>query len=64
MIIENYVLGKWEAGEGVEFTAVNAITGAEVGTVSSKGLDYTAILEYGRTKGGSVLRKITFQEHG
>jgi oxepin-CoA hydrolase/3-oxo-5,6-dehydrosuberyl-CoA semialdehyde dehydrogenase len=64
MIIENYVLGKWEAGEGVEFTAVNAITGAEVGTVSSKGLDYKAILEYGRTKGGSVLRKMTFQERG
>jgi oxepin-CoA hydrolase / 3-oxo-5,6-dehydrosuberyl-CoA semialdehyde dehydrogenase len=64
MIIENYVLGKWEAGEGVEYTAVNAITGAEVGTVSSKGLDYKAILEYGRIKGGSVLRKMTFQERG
>ncbi len=64
MIIENYVLGEWQAGEGVEFTAVNAITGAEIGTVSSKGLDYKAILEYGRNTGGSKLRKMTFQERG
>lgn len=64
MIIENYVLGKWQAGEGVEYTAVNAITGAEIGAVSSKGLDYEAILAYGRNKGGRVLRKMTFQERG
>ncbi|MCB9197076.1 MAG: phenylacetic acid degradation bifunctional protein PaaZ [Flavobacteriales bacterium] len=64
MKIQNYVLGKWESGEGVEYTAVNAITGEKIGDVSSAGLDYKAILDYGRNVGGSVLRKMTFQERG
>jgi oxepin-CoA hydrolase/3-oxo-5,6-dehydrosuberyl-CoA semialdehyde dehydrogenase len=62
MSIQNYILGKWENGEGVEYTAKNAITGAEIGTVSSIGLDYESILEYGRKTGGPALRKMTFQE--
>ncbi|MFT7156696.1 MAG: oxepin-CoA hydrolase/3-oxo-5,6-dehydrosuberyl-CoA semialdehyde dehydrogenase [Parvicella sp.] len=64
MSIQNYILGKWENGEGVEYTAKNAITGAEIGTVSSIGLDYESILEYGRKTGGPALRKMTFQERG
>ncbi len=64
MKIQNYVLGNWEDGEGEEFTALNAINGDVIGTVSSAGLDYKSILEYGRTKGGPALRKMTFQERG
>jgi oxepin-CoA hydrolase / 3-oxo-5,6-dehydrosuberyl-CoA semialdehyde dehydrogenase len=64
MEIQNYVLGKWQNGDGVEFTAVNAITGEKIGNVSSKGLDYQAILDYGRSVGGAKLRKMTFQERG
>ena len=64
MKIQNYVLGNWEDGEGEEFTALNAINGDLVGTVSSAGLDYKAILDYGRSKGGPALRKMTFQERG
>lgn len=64
MKIQNYVLGNWESGEGVEYTAVNALTGEIIGDVSSAGLDYKAILNYGRNVGGSVLRKMTFQERG
>ncbi|MFT5599851.1 MAG: oxepin-CoA hydrolase/3-oxo-5,6-dehydrosuberyl-CoA semialdehyde dehydrogenase [Flavobacteriales bacterium] len=64
MSIQNYILGKWENGEGIEYTAKNAITGAEIGTVSSIGLDYESILEYGRKTGGPALRKMTFQERG
>lgn len=64
MKIQNYVLGNWEDGEGEEFTALNAINGELIGTVSSAGLDYKAILAYGRSKGGPALRKMTFQERG
>jgi oxepin-CoA hydrolase/3-oxo-5,6-dehydrosuberyl-CoA semialdehyde dehydrogenase len=64
MDIQNYVLGNWQNGDGVEYTAIHAITGETIGQVSSKGLDYQAILEYGRTVGGSKLRKMTFQERG
>lgn len=62
--VKNYVLGEWIAGEGVETNVYNAITGDQIGTASSKGLDFQAVLSYGRTTGGSKLRKMTFQERG
>tara|TARA_R110002096_G_scaffold386418_2_gene580394 strand:+ start:106927 stop:108978 length:2052 start_codon:yes stop_codon:yes gene_type:complete len=62
--IQNYVQGTWKIGDGEELNAINAITGEEIGFVSSAGLDYESILEYGRQKGGSALRKMTFQERG
>ncbi len=61
---QNYILGKWVDGEGMEVEFENAITGEKIGTASSKGLDYKAILEYGRKVGGPALRKMTFQERG
>ena len=64
MTIQNYVQGQWVNGEGAEYTAKNAINGDTIGTVSSLGLDYKEILEYGRTVGGPALRKMTFQERG
>jgi oxepin-CoA hydrolase/3-oxo-5,6-dehydrosuberyl-CoA semialdehyde dehydrogenase len=62
--IQNYVLGEWVSGEGEEFLAHNAITGDLIGSVSSAGLDYDAIMKYGRSQGGAALRKMTFQERG
>ena len=61
---QNYVLGKWIDGEGVETNLYNAINGQQLGPVSSAGLDFTSILEYGRRTGGPALRKMTFQERG
>lgn len=61
---KSYALGQWIDGEGVETNLFNAITGEQIGEVSSKGFDYAAILDYGRTTGGKVLRKMTFQERG
>jgi oxepin-CoA hydrolase/3-oxo-5,6-dehydrosuberyl-CoA semialdehyde dehydrogenase len=61
---QNYILGQWVDGEGVELEQYNAITGELIGQVSSAGLDYAAILDYGRKKGGGQLRKMTFQERG
>ena len=51
-------------GEGVETNLYNAITGDLIGEVSSAGLDYQSILEYGKKTGGYALRKMTFQERG
>ena len=62
--IQNYVMGEWVSGEGEELKAIDAITGETIGIVSSKGLDYKAILEYARKTGGPALRKMTFQERG
>lgn len=62
--IQNYVLGSWIDGEGEELIVYNAITGEPVGSVSSAGLAYDKILQYGREKGGQALRHLTFQERG
>ena len=62
--IENYVQGSWITGDGEELVAYNAINGDEIGALSSAGLDYNAILTYGREVGGPALRKMTFQERG
>lgn len=62
--IQNYVLGEWINGQGEELTAVNAVSGEPLGIVSSEGLDYESILQYGREKGGRALRKMTFPERG
>ena len=61
---QNYVLGQWVSGEGEETEQINAITGEKIGTVSSAGIDFSAVLEYGRMVGGAPLRKMTFQERG
>lgn len=61
---QSYALGKWFDGEGTETNLYNAITGEKIGETSSLGLDYAAMLEYGRKTGGQVLRKMTFQERG
>jgi oxepin-CoA hydrolase / 3-oxo-5,6-dehydrosuberyl-CoA semialdehyde dehydrogenase len=60
---QNYVLGQWIDGEGTEIQQYHAITGAVIGTVSSAGIDFSEVLEYGR-KNGRTLRKMTFQERG
>lgn len=61
---QNYLMGQWVDGEGTELELFNAINGSTIGTVSSAGLDYEGILNYGRTVGGQKLRKMTFQERG
>ncbi len=60
---QNYVLGQWVDGEGTETNLYNAINGNQIGTVSSAGIDFSEVLEYGR-KNGRALRKMTFQERG
>ena len=64
MEVKNYILGSWVSGEGTEVTFHHAIHGKEIGQCSSKGLDYKQILNYGRDKGSTALRKMTFQQRG
>ena len=61
---QNYILGNWENGQGVETTIYHAITGKTLGSVSSEGIDFSEVLNYGRNVGGPILRKMTFQERG
>ncbi|MDC1203069.1 phenylacetic acid degradation bifunctional protein PaaZ [Crocinitomicaceae bacterium] len=61
---QNYIQGQWIIGDGSETKLYNAINGDVLGEVSSKGIDYKSVLEYGRSVGGPALRKMTFQERG
>ena len=61
---QNYALGQWQSGEGVEIEHFNTISGEKIGETSSKGLDYKAMRDYAVEKGGFALRKMTFQERG
>ena len=62
--LNNYVLHRWLPGDGDGIPQYHAITGEQIGTASSEGLDYAAILDYGRKTGGPPLRRMTFHERG
>ena len=64
MKLENYVSGKWITGDGDGSALYNAVSGDLIGYVTTKGIDFAAMLEYGRTKGNPALRKMTFHERG
>ncbi len=64
MKLQNYASGQWIAGEGEGQALFNAITGDEIATASSKGLDFESMMNYARSVGGPALRKLTFQERG
>ena len=62
--LENYTLGRWMPGEEAGTILLNAITAEPIALASSKGIDFEAVLNYGRQVGGSRLRKLTFQQRG
>jgi len=62
--LQNYITGNWINGDGEGVTLYNAVSGDPIATATSKGLDFKAILEYGRTVGNPALRKMTFHERG
>ena len=64
MDYQNYALGSWIKGDGKGTPLYNAITGQEIGTASSNGLDFNEMMKYARKMGGHSLRKMTFQERG
>jgi oxepin-CoA hydrolase/3-oxo-5,6-dehydrosuberyl-CoA semialdehyde dehydrogenase len=64
MKLQNYAQGKWIEGEGDGKPLFNALTGEQIATASSKGLDFAEMMNYARTVGGPALAKMTFQERG
>src|SRR5690554_2834318 len=62
--LENYALGNWVKGKAEGQPLYNAITGDAIAVASSDGLDFGAMMDYARSTGGPLLRKMTFQERG
>ena len=64
MNYQNYAMGNWISGDGDGTPLFNAITGNEIGRASSKGLDFSKMMDYARKVGSPKLRKMTFQQRG
>ena len=63
ILLENYIGGKWTQGEGKQTELLHAIHGQPIAYSRSGGIDFKAMLEYGRKVGGPPLIKfaaITF----
>lgn len=60
--VENYITGRWVAGNGERTTLHDAVTGQAFATAGSGGIDFAEVLEYARRKGNPALRKMSFQE--
>ena len=57
MNYQNYALGKWVSGDGDGTPLFNAITGIEIGEASSKGLDFSEMMNYARKVGSPAIIK-------
>lgn len=62
--LQNYIAGKWITGDGEGQLLFNAVTGEPIAAASTKGLDFAAMVEYGKKIGNPALRKMTFHERG
>ena len=62
--IQHYVTGQWVEGKEEGSPVFDAVTGEAFTSVAIEGLNIPEILHYGRSKGGEILRKMTFQERG
>src|SRR5215467_1987988 len=61
-VLRSYTGGQWRSPTGEGSPLRDAVTGEEVATISSEGIDMAAALEYGRTVGGPALREMTFHQ--
>lgn len=62
--LHHYIQGRWTPGTGETTAQYHALSGEIISTVHNEGLDYEAILDYGRKVGNPALRRLTFQERG
>ena len=59
--LKSYVAGEWVEGAGTGRVLRHAVTGEEIASVSSEGVDFGAMLTHAR-KHGASLRALTFHE--
>jgi oxepin-CoA hydrolase / 3-oxo-5,6-dehydrosuberyl-CoA semialdehyde dehydrogenase len=60
--LRNYVMGQWVEGAGPGTVLYHAVTGEPVAETGTAGIDFGAMLAYGRTVGGPTLRAMTFHQ--
>lgn len=58
----SYVYESWISGEKEKTQIFHSISGKRITSVSSQGVDFAEVLDYGRSKGGPALRAMTVHE--
>ncbi|WP_135452850.1 phenylacetic acid degradation bifunctional protein PaaZ [Mycobacterium sp. DL99] len=61
-LLESYVAGQWFRAQDEGEPVADAVTGEEVARVSSRGLDYTALVNHARSVGAPAIQALTFHE--
>ena len=62
MKLQNYAADQWIVGGDVGRELTSAVDGRPIASISSKGIDFAAMLDHARKVGGANLRKYTFHE--
>ena len=62
--LRSYVNGRWHESDSGHAWLVDPSTEERVARASSAGIDFAAVIEHARTKGGPALRDMTFAERG
>lgn len=62
--LENYIAGEWVKGAEEGQLLYDAVTGEQLASASTKGIDFKAALDYARNTGNPALRRMTFHERG
>jgi 3,4-dehydroadipyl-CoA semialdehyde dehydrogenase len=62
MKLESFVAGRWQVGSGNVETLVDPVTGEEVATASSEGIDRGVGLEYARQQGSPALQALSYKQ--
>lgn len=60
--LESYACGSWVRGAGEGQALLDASTGQPVALIDSSGLDFKAMLAFGRERAGPALRALSFHE--
>ena len=60
--VESYACGEWYVGSGQGAELKNAVNGELIGIADSSGLDFSAMLHFGRQTGGAALRDLTIHQ--
>ena len=60
--LRSYVRGTWHEANSDFVTLVNPSTEEEIARASSAGIDFGAVLDYARERGGPALRAMTFTQ--
>ena len=62
MRLPNYVCGEWKEGVAVDHRLIDPVSGEQLATVSSAGIDINAALEFARREGSPMLQALTYQQ--